>query len=67
MPSTKPKIVIRTTDEVIQKLSYIAGKNNRSVSNQGETIIKDFIAQYEENQGKIQIINMHDNNGIINM
>lgn len=69
MPSNKPKIVIRTDPEIIEKFEYIAKKDNRSMSNLGETIIIDFINKFEKNNGTINIktVNMRDNNGIINI
>ncbi len=48
MPSTKPKIVIRTDEETISKLDKIAEKENRSRSNMAEQIIKKYINEYEE-------------------
>ena len=55
MPSKKPYIQIRTTDETIKKFDYIASKNNRSMSNMGETIILEYIQQYEAEHGEIKI------------
>ena len=55
MPSKKPYIQIRTTDQTIKKFEVIAEKNNRSMSNMGETIIKDYIRSYESEHGEIQI------------
>lgn len=53
MPSDKPKIVIYTDKEVIEKLDLIASKQNRSRGNMGETIIKEYIEQYEKEHGRI--------------
>lgn len=47
MPSKKPYIQIRTTDELIEKFRKICLENNRSISNMGETIIREFIEQHE--------------------
>ena len=67
MPSVKPKIVIRTTDEIIAKFDIIAKGENRSMSNLGETIIKQYIENYEKNNGNINTVNIgRDNNGNIN-
>ena len=49
MPSKKPLLGIRTDAETIQKLKEIAEKDNRSASNLGEKIIKDWIKKYEQN------------------
>lgn len=53
MPSDKPKIVIYTDKEIIEKLDLIASKQNRSRGNMGETIIKEYIEQYEKEHGRI--------------
>ena len=66
MPSNKPKIVIRTDEELIEKFETIAKRENRSMSNLGETIIKQYIDGYEKNNGNIVNIG-RDNNGQINM
>jgi hypothetical protein len=55
MPSTKPVIAVRTTDEIINKMKYIAEENNRSVSKETEMLIKKHIKGYEENNGKIKL------------
>ena len=54
MPSKKPYIQIRTTTETITKFEHIAEVNNRSMSNMGETIIKDYIKAYENVHGEIK-------------
>lgn len=48
MPSDKPKIVIRTEQETIDKLDIIAKEQNRSRANLAEYILKDFISNYEK-------------------
>lgn len=53
MPSDKPKIVIRTEQETIDKLDIIAKEQNRSRANLAECILKDFISQYEKENGRI--------------
>lgn len=67
MPSNKPKIVIRTEEEIINKFEQIAKNENRSMSNLGETIIKKYILEYEQNNGVININIGRDNNGTINL
>lgn len=49
MPSNKPKIVIRTEQEIIDKLDYIAKNENRSRANMAEQIILEYIDNYENN------------------
>lgn len=69
MPSTKPKIVIRTEQSTIDKFSSIAEQDNRSMSNLGEKLIKEYIRKYESENGEINIKvgNIGQNNGTINM
>lgn len=55
MPSKKPYIQIRTTDTIVKKFDFIANENNRSMSNMGETIIKDYIKSYESEHGTIEL------------
>ena len=54
MPSKKPLLAIRTEEEIINKLQIIANKENRSLSNLGETIVKKYIAAYEKENGCIE-------------
>ncbi len=68
MPSNKPKIVIRTTNELIEKFEIIAKSENRSMSNLGETILLQYIDNYEKQNGIIKQVNIgRDNNGNITM
>ena len=55
MPSKKPYIQIRTSEETIKKFEHISTKNNRSMSNMGETIILEYITNYETEHGEIKI------------
>ena len=55
MPSKKPYIQIRTDNDIVKKFEHIAEHNNRSMSNMGETIIKDYIKEYEKLHGEIII------------
>lgn len=54
MPSNKPVIVIRTTDEIINKFKIICEEENRSMSKQAEKMIQDLIKKYEKENGIIQ-------------
>ena len=69
MPSDKPKIVIRTEKDIIEKFNTIALEDNRSMSNLGEKLIKDYIKEYESRNGEItvNIRNIGQNNGTINI
>lgn len=53
MPSDKPQILIRTDKELITKLDIIAKKSNRSRANLAETILKQYVEQYEKDNGRI--------------
>jgi len=69
MPSNKPIIAVRTTEEVIKKFNIICEKEKRSMSKQAEKMIIELIEKYESEHGviKIQNINIEDNHGTINM
>lgn len=54
MPSEKPIVAIRTTEELKKKIEYIAAENNRSTSKEVELLIKKHIKRYEEDNGTIQ-------------
>ena len=53
MPSDKPQILIRTEKELIEKLDIIAKKKNRSRANLAETVLKQYVEQYEQEHGSI--------------
>lgn len=53
MPSNKPQILIRTTEDIKRKIELIAEENNRSVSKEIELLIKKHIKKYEEYNGDI--------------
>lgn len=55
MPSSKPVIAVRTTEEIIAKMKHISGENNRSISGEVELLIKKHIKRYEEDNGEIKI------------
>lgn len=55
MTSKKPYIQIRTTNEIIQKFSYIAVHDKRSMSNLGEIVVRKYIEAYEAEHGEIKI------------
>ena len=54
MPSKKPYIQIRTSETIINKFQLLAEKDNRSMSNLGELIIKKYIEEYEKVNGNIE-------------
>lgn len=53
MATDKPRLVIYTDQETINKLDIIAKQQNRSRGNMCETIIKDYIQQHEQENGRI--------------
>lgn len=53
MPSKKPLMAVRTSDEIKQKLEIIAEYNSRSASKEIEFLIKKHIQEYEAEHGKI--------------
>ena len=55
MTSKKPYIQIRTTNEIIQKFSYIADHDKKSMSNLGEIVVRKYIETYKTKHNKIQI------------
>lgn len=55
MPSKKPQFLIRTEQEVIDKIAYIAKQNERSTTQEIVYRIKQTINEYETNNGTIII------------
>ena len=55
MPTDKIQTGIRFTEEVLLKMSYIAKKNCRSLNAQLEFLSLKCIAEYEAENGGIQI------------
>ncbi|MBS6953446.1 MAG: hypothetical protein KH230_09435 [Enterocloster asparagiformis] len=54
MPSNKPILTIRTTTELIERLKKLSDKENRSMSNMAETIIKEYLDNYEAQQDRAE-------------
>lgn len=69
MPSKKPIIAVRTTNEIIEKFNIICQAENRSMSKQAEKMIIDLIKEYESEHGTINVknVNLIDNKGTIIM
>lgn len=55
MPSNKPRVLIRTEQEIIDKLDIIAKEENRSRSKTIEYLIKNYIKKYEKENGEIKL------------
>lgn len=61
---------LRLDEEIMEKLRAIAEKEDRPLSKQFERIVKEYIENYETNNGEINIKNKIDtinNSGTINM
>lgn len=68
MPSNKPRLMTYTTQEIVEKFAIIAELENRSMSKELEYIVKQYIQNYENQHGNINIKNMNviNNQGGIN-
>lgn len=53
MPSDLPRLTVRMEQELIDKINVIAKKENRSTNQQITYIIKKYIEQYEQENGRI--------------
>lgn len=58
MSTDKPRIVIYTEQHTIEKLDIIAKSENRSRGNMAETILKQYIEQYEKEHGHINSVKL---------
>ncbi|PPK82244.1 hypothetical protein BXY41_103460 [Lacrimispora xylanisolvens] len=54
MPSKKPILTIRTTEELIERLRKLSEEQNRSISNTAETILKNYLDELEAKQEKTE-------------
>lgn len=57
MPSNLPQFLIRTDQETIDKIRYIAKENERSGSQEIVYLIKQEIKRYEKENGTIILKN----------
>lgn len=55
MPSKLPQFSIRTEQEIFDKISYIAEKNERSANKEIIFLIKQRIKEYEAENGVIEM------------
>lgn len=55
MPTDKRVFTLRLQEDNFNKIKYIADKNKRSIAMQIEFLIEQCIAEYERDQGKINI------------
>ncbi len=56
MPSTKPQILIRTDQELIDALDVIAKEQKRSRANLCELILSDYVDSYNSTKNKESLI-----------
>lgn len=61
MATNKPKIVIYSDQETISILDKIAKENNRSRGNMAETILKEYINNYNATHPKLESLNLENN------
>lgn len=55
MPSNKPTFLLRTEQEIIDKLKYIAEKENRTATKQLEYILKCYIEEWESKHERTEL------------
>lgn len=55
MPSNKPRFTIRTEQETLDKIKYIAKKHERNPTQEIVFLIKKEIKKYEEENEEIKI------------
>lgn len=56
MPSYKKTFTLRLEDENFEKIRFISSKNKRSIANQIEYLVEQYISEYEKENGLIDII-----------
>lgn len=57
MPSKKPQFVIRTEQDILDKIAYIAKENERNTTQEIVYLIKKHIKEYESKYGSIDLNN----------
>ncbi len=55
MPSKLPQFSIRAEQEIIDKIAYIAAKNERSTNKEITYLLKNRIQTYEQENGEIRL------------
>ena len=58
MATNKKQVLIRVQPDTYEKLKFISDKNHRSVSNQLEWLMLQFISDYESTNGQILLANL---------
>ena len=57
MATNKKQVLIRVQPDTYEKLKFISDRNHRSVSNQLEWLMLQFISDYESTNGQIPLAN----------
>jgi len=47
--------MIRMDDELFKKFKFISNENSRSINKEFEFVVKHYVAEYEKNNGVIDI------------
>lgn len=55
MPSNKPRFTVRAEQEILDKIGFIAKKNERNTTQEIVFLMKNRIEEYEKEHGKITI------------
>lgn len=55
MPSEKPRFTVRTEQETLDKIAFIAQQNERTTTQEIVFLIKQKIREYEREHGEIEI------------
>lgn len=55
MPSNKPRFTVRAEQEILDKIGFIAKKNERNTTQEMVFLMKNRIEEYEKEHGKITI------------
>ena len=58
MPSFKVQTGLRVHEDIHEKLKFISSKDGRSINNFIEFIIKQYIDEYEAENGSIPVTNL---------
>lgn len=53
MSQSRKTFTLRVKEDTLKRLHYISDKNMRSVNNQIEILIEQFISDYEQQNGEI--------------
>ena len=51
--NNRKTFTLRLDEKLLNKLHYVSGKNKRSVNNQIEVLVEQFIEEFEKENGSI--------------